>query len=79
MTAGFKFEEGDKVLCHHADRMIYEAKIMKREVRPGHTEDVPGGPHYFVHYKGWKATYVSSRNLSMKIISLKTTTKLQMG
>lgn len=54
MTAGFKFEEGDKVLCHHADKMIYEAKIMKRELKTG--QDNEDGPYYLVHYKGWKAT-----------------------
>ena len=37
--------------------MIYEAKILKLDNWDENTGTV--GPHFFVHYKGWKQTRVS--------------------
>ena len=53
------FSIGERVLCYHGP-LIYEAKILKLEhwdESTTKTGDV--GPHFFVHYKGWKQTYVS--------------------
>jgi mortality factor 4-like protein 1 len=54
----FQFDINERVLCYHGP-MLYDAKILKREdvtERPhGSTGQI--GPHYFVHYKGWKASY----------------------
>lgn len=47
---------GERVLCYHGP-LIYEAKILKTE-NFTETTTTTGllGPHYFVHYKGWKQT-----------------------
>jgi len=39
--------------------MLYDAKILKREevTETPHPSTGQVGPHYFVHYKGWKASY----------------------
>ena len=53
------FTQNERVLCYHGP-MIYEAKILKIDnwdettTRSGSI-----GPHFFVHYKGWKQTQVS--------------------
>jgi mortality factor 4-like protein 1 len=50
------FTQNERVLCYHGP-MIYEAKILKLDnwdVATG-----TAGPHFFVHYKGWKQTRVS--------------------
>lgn len=50
------FATNERVLCYHGP-LIYEAKVLKVETwepAPGRA----GGPHYFVHYKGWKQTCV---------------------
>lgn len=55
-----QFPVNERVLCFHGP-VIYEAKIVKTDVFD-ETNTPTGffGPHYFVHYKGWKATFVSS-------------------
>jgi mortality factor 4-like protein 1 len=46
----------ERVLCYHGP-MIYEAKIIKTEIwDENNTQTADVGAHYFVHYKGWKAT-----------------------
>ena len=50
------YSVGEKVLCFHGP-LIYEAKILKTEnFTEGTTTTGLLGPHYFVHYKGWKQT-----------------------
>ncbi|KAF8350331.1 MRG-domain-containing protein [Amanita rubescens] len=51
------FNVGERVLCYHGP-LIYEAKILKTE-NFTETTTTTGffGPHYFVHYKGWKQTW----------------------
>ena len=53
----FQYEINEHVLCYHGP-LLYDAKILKREeaVEP-HPATGNTGPHYFVHYKGWKASY----------------------
>jgi len=51
------FVPGEKVLCYHGP-LVYEAKILLSE----HWDETSTklgsvGPHYFVHYKGWKQTW----------------------
>jgi mortality factor 4-like protein 1 len=48
----------ERALCYHGP-LIYEAKILKEEVWD-ETTSLTGlpGPHFFVHYKGWKQTCV---------------------
>lgn len=50
------FAQNERVLCYHGP-MIYEAKILKIDGWDETTGTV--GPHFFVHYKGWKQTQVS--------------------
>jgi len=51
------YSVGEKVLCFHGP-LIYEAKILKTEsFTEGTTTTGLLGPHYFVHYKGWKQTW----------------------
>ena len=50
------FVQNERVLCYHGP-MIYEAKILKIDGWDETTGTV--GPHFFVHYKGWKQTQVS--------------------
>ena len=46
----------ERVLCFHGP-LIYEAKVMKARVFEDNNVVVPTvGPHYLVHYKGWKQT-----------------------
>jgi mortality factor 4-like protein 1 len=54
----FQFDLNERVLCFHGP-MLYDAKILKREdvTEEPHPATGQVGPHYFVHYKGWKATY----------------------
>ena len=49
------FAQNERVLCYHGP-MIYEAKILKIDGWDETTGTV--GPHFFVHYKGWKQTQV---------------------
>ena len=51
------YAAGEKVLCFHGP-LIYSAKILKAEKWTG-DDNVTGqvGPHYLVHYDGWKKTW----------------------
>jgi mortality factor 4-like protein 1 len=53
------YEVNERVLCYHGP-LIYEAKIIKQPQFHDETTAPAGvaGPYYFVHYKGWKQTYV---------------------
>jgi len=46
----------ERVLCYHGV-LIYEAKILKGEIWENKSIPEENGPHYFVHYKGWKQTW----------------------
>ncbi|OCH89940.1 MRG-domain-containing protein [Obba rivulosa] len=51
------FVQNERVLCYHGP-LVYEAKILKVE----HWDEATTktgilGPHYLVHYKGWKQTW----------------------
>ncbi|KAG9299537.1 hypothetical protein G9A89_020708 [Geosiphon pyriformis] len=51
------FKEKEDVLCFHGP-LLYEAKVLKAEIWTlGDSEIGNIGPHYYVHYKGWKASY----------------------
>ncbi|KAJ3105027.1 UDP-glucuronic acid decarboxylase 1 [Phlyctochytrium planicorne] len=50
------FSENEKVLCFHGP-LIYEAKVLKGELWQGKEPPEENGPHYFIHYKGWKQTW----------------------
>ncbi|KJA22704.1 hypothetical protein HYPSUDRAFT_87295 [Hypholoma sublateritium FD-334 SS-4] len=47
----------ERVLCYHGP-LIYEAKVLKTKTYD-ETSTTTGvvGPHYLVHYKGWKQTW----------------------
>lgn len=46
----------ERVLCYHGP-LIYEAKVLKTEDWDETNSKLGSvGPHYFVHYKGWKQT-----------------------
>ncbi|KAG2185777.1 hypothetical protein INT43_002214 [Umbelopsis isabellina] len=47
------FSDDERVLCYHGP-MLYEAKVLKGA---NMDEEEMQGPHYFVHYKGWKQTW----------------------
>jgi len=50
------FVPNERVLCYHGP-LIYEAKVMKGKVFDDNNNVVSAvGPHYLVHYKGWKQT-----------------------
>ncbi|KZP24228.1 MRG-domain-containing protein [Athelia psychrophila] len=52
------YAPNERVLCYHGP-LIYEAKVLKAENWDERTSKAGGatGPHYFVHYKGWKQTW----------------------
>ncbi|KZV75655.1 MRG-domain-containing protein [Peniophora sp. CONT] len=51
------FSVNEAVLCYHGP-LIYEAKVLKVEDwNENSTKLGSTGPHYFVHYKGWKQTW----------------------
>ncbi|KAJ2743852.1 Esa1p-associated factor [Coemansia sp. BCRC 34301] len=51
------FRPNERILCFHGP-LLYEAKVVKAEMWDGTDPDAPDpGPHYFVHYKGWKQTW----------------------
>ncbi|KDQ52551.1 hypothetical protein JAAARDRAFT_61857 [Jaapia argillacea MUCL 33604] len=51
------YAPNEKVLCYHGP-LIYEAKVLKT-ADWDETSTLSGtvGPHFFVHYKGWKQTW----------------------
>ncbi|KAL2913421.1 Esa1p-associated factor [Polyrhizophydium stewartii] len=51
----FNYEEGETVLCFHGP-LIYEAKVLETEFYRNE-KDFADGPHYLVHYKGWKSSW----------------------
>lgn len=51
------FTVGERILCYHGP-LVYEAKILKAETwDETNTKLSTVGPHFFVHYKGWKQTW----------------------
>lgn len=60
-----EYDVNEKVLCFHGP-LIYEAKVLKTLFmdEPSTVTGVAGW-HYFVHYKGWKQTYVQPFNQTM--------------
>ena len=52
-----QYQPEEKVLCFHGP-LMYQAKILMAEDWKG-TENQHGavGPHYLVHYQGWKKTW----------------------
>ncbi|KIP01536.1 hypothetical protein PHLGIDRAFT_32514 [Phlebiopsis gigantea 11061_1 CR5-6] len=51
------FGVNERVLCYHGP-LVYEAKVLKTEHwDESNTKNGEVGPHYFVHYKGWKQTW----------------------
>ncbi|KAG2340068.1 MRG-domain-containing protein [Suillus weaverae] len=51
------FAVGERILCYHGP-LVYEAKILKAETwDETNTKLSTVGPHFFVHYKGWKQTW----------------------
>jgi hypothetical protein len=62
-----QFLINERVLCYHGP-LIYEAKILKAEVWD-ELSTLTGitGPHFYVHYKGWKQTYVHRPSLSASV------------
>ncbi|KAJ1996232.1 Esa1p-associated factor [Coemansia spiralis] len=51
------FKPNERILCFHGP-LLYEAKVVKAEMWDGRDADASDpGPHYFVHYKGWKQTW----------------------
>ncbi|PIL32673.1 hypothetical protein GSI_05377 [Ganoderma sinense ZZ0214-1] len=51
------FTANERVLCYHGP-LIYEAKVLKAETwNESTTQTGVVGPHYYVHYKGWKQTW----------------------
>lgn len=50
------FTVNERVLCYHGP-LIYEAKVLKVDNWDENTtQSGIVGPHYYVHYKGWKQT-----------------------
>jgi mortality factor 4-like protein 1 len=55
-TPPASFSINERVLCYHGP-LVYEAKILKLEHwDESNTKNGELGPHFFVHYKGWKQT-----------------------
>ncbi|KAF8970982.1 MRG-domain-containing protein [Flammula alnicola] len=51
------FNAQERVLCYHGP-LIYEAKVLKtKNYDEASTTTGVVGPHYLVHYKGWKQTW----------------------
>ncbi|BGO92873.1 Esa1p-associated factor [Rhodotorula toruloides] len=51
------YAENEKALCFHGP-LMYEAKVLKAEFwQKGSNKSGAVGPHYFVHYRGWKQTW----------------------
>ncbi|KAH9035008.1 MRG-domain-containing protein [Lactarius pseudohatsudake] len=55
--SSLSFAVGERALCYHGP-LVYESKILKGEVwDEANTKLETVGPHYLVHYKGWKQTW----------------------
>lgn len=51
------FKDDERILCFHGP-LLYEAKVLKGEWWDAKVSETgEEGPHYFVHYKGWKQTW----------------------
>ncbi|RUS21622.1 LOW QUALITY PROTEIN: MRG-domain-containing protein [Jimgerdemannia flammicorona] len=50
------FKDDERILCFHGP-LLYEAKVLKGEYWDSKDAEGEEGPHYFVHYKGWKQTW----------------------
>lgn len=62
------FISNERVLCYHGP-LMYEAKVLKAETwDESNTKLGTVGPHYFVHYKGWKQTCVPSFSFSFSFL-----------
>ncbi|KAJ2727002.1 Esa1p-associated factor [Coemansia sp. Benny D115] len=56
-SSTLQFKANERILCFHGP-LLYEAKVLKAELWDGSDPEAPDpGPHYFVHYKGWKQTW----------------------
>jgi len=77
--AKLAYENDETVLCFHGP-LLYEAKILKGEIWDGN-EVRESGPHYFVHYKGWKVKWdewvSESRIMKFNEINLQKKKELQ--
>ncbi|CAG7846147.1 SubName: Full=Related to Chromo domain protein MRG15 {ECO:0000313/EMBL:CCA70973.1} [Serendipita indica DSM 11827] len=51
-----EFVENEKVLCYHGP-LLYEAKVLKCKRFHKNSPSPSKGPHYFVHYRGWKSSW----------------------
>ncbi|KAI9353364.1 MRG-domain-containing protein [Zopfochytrium polystomum] len=49
----FCFAPNEKILCFHGP-LMYEAKVLKCDMFHDHRGE---GPHYYIHYKGWKQSW----------------------
>ncbi|RDB22352.1 Chromatin modification-related protein EAF3 [Hypsizygus marmoreus] len=80
-TPAITFTTNERALCYHGP-LIYEAKVLKVQTFD-EASTVTGhvGPHYFVHYKGWKQTWdewvPSSRILKINETNLELQKTLQ--
>ncbi|PVV00120.1 hypothetical protein BB559_000097 [Furculomyces boomerangus] len=53
----FHHQSGERVLCFHGP-LLYEAKIIETELwDKNDPEKLESGPHYLIHYKGWKRSW----------------------
>ncbi|PVU88671.1 hypothetical protein BB560_006349 [Smittium megazygosporum] len=56
-SKALKHHQGERVLCFHGP-FLYEAKVIKAEFwEKDDSDKLETGPHYFIHYKGWKQTW----------------------
>ncbi|KAL2917346.1 Esa1p-associated factor [Polyrhizophydium stewartii] len=51
----FNYEQGETVLCFHGP-LLYEAKVLQTQYHEKE-RGFDDGPHYLVHYRGWKSTW----------------------
>lgn len=74
------YMNAERVLCYHG-YLIYEAKILKGEIWENKSIAEENGPHYLVHYKGWKQTWdewvPESRVLKYNEVNLKRQSELK--
>lgn len=56
-TSAPQYSAQERVLCYHGP-LVYEAKVLKtKNFDEASTLTGVVGPHYLVHYKGWKQTW----------------------